>query len=162
VRWCVSVSVSTRERNQFPSVLLQPTRTSLPFEINDLRAVRNRLSHTSPIPTSFLDLLCGQPFAPGMQRAQSNLCRPPNVPRRRTAFSLSCARVSRRTQGDARKLGLPSRLPSERRSCAERCPSWRTTPCHHTVIACKEQVSRRHVRPSSSPAALTASVMPLR
>jgi hypothetical protein len=39
VRWCVSVCVSERERNLFPSVLLQPLGHLSVFRINRLQAV---------------------------------------------------------------------------------------------------------------------------
>ena len=41
MRWWVSVCVSTRERNQFPSVLLQPLGHLSVFRINRLRAVEH-------------------------------------------------------------------------------------------------------------------------
>ena len=45
VRWCVLVCVATPEEIQFPSVLLQPLRHLSVFEINNLRAVGDKLSH---------------------------------------------------------------------------------------------------------------------
>ena len=46
VRWWDLMCVSTRERIQFPSVLLQPLGHLSVFRINDLRAACRRLSHT--------------------------------------------------------------------------------------------------------------------
>ena len=46
VRWWDLMCVSTRERIQFPSVLLQPLGHLSVFKINDLRAACSRLSHT--------------------------------------------------------------------------------------------------------------------
>ena len=98
-----------------------------------------------PIPTSLLDLLCVRPFDPGMQTPNRNCVRPPNVPRRLTAISLSCARVSRRTQGGTRKLVCHHAWRASDGHAPSRVHNGKRTPRHQGVVAAV-RTGLRHVR----------------
>ena len=92
--WWVSVGVSTRERNQFPSVRLQPLGHLSVFRINDLQAAQRRLSHT-PLPQRALSPkpVCIQRLRPRLTPRQTGNCvRPPNDRQPLTGFSGALAR----------------------------------------------------------------------
>ena len=82
MRWWDLVCVSTRERNRFPSVLLQPLGHLSVFRINDLRAAvndyRTRRVRTPPETRSpVVSATCGE-----RGRLSTVDCvRPPNLPR---------------------------------------------------------------------------------
>jgi hypothetical protein len=78
----VSVSLGDAGHNRFPSVRLQPLGHLSVFRINDLRVVRNRLSHTpvtvrASVRFPSYSALWRRPTP----KYQMNCVRPPDVPR---------------------------------------------------------------------------------
>ena len=82
-----SVSLSERRHVRFPSVLLQPLGHLSVFRINNLRAVCNRLSHTSALLPTFDAIVFGFSELKRTDNAlRRNCVRPLNVVRSLTAI----------------------------------------------------------------------------
>ena len=93
VRWWDLVCVSTREGNQFPSVLLQPLRHLSVFRINNYERSDFRLSHVGCKFLVFRDGIWIQRFTAAASKIGRGSCvRPANLLRSLTAIVVGAPR----------------------------------------------------------------------